>query len=431
MTPRHLEWLVAATGIVVIGLACKNSAFMKDSTSIQAPGRPECPGADSLVVTMIDSVGKLRGRPFTYSHEVRKIPLAGDNSNVPEFHDCQRFIVKDSNGMLQYDSLYAIFASFRMQALTDSLAGAIPSPSGFPAAEILSYGGTYPALGIEPNFNCLYFYRVGPEWKAKMVPIGSAERNCGDPLVDPAGATGTDLEVRRSVAGGWDYHDYPDVSRWDWDSTNSRQYISIKCGSGWCEVGAPGFRSSPQHTDSPPIDPVPGGQGTASERSRVFRIKGWYDRQLLAVRDGNGHLRPGKVWGTIIPHPVLGRGDHNTASYFQPWIHVATVFLSGDYDAKYVSFKAGRTKLSLCNGTALVCDVPNTLTACPSQIGSQWWTMVQHVGADGAPDENPIYRCATMRSHSNTIVPGTSRWRWMEQDETSWMRCTQGCCELN
>jgi len=43
---------------------------------------------------------------------------AGPITNIPEFHDCQRFV---SNPGASFDSLFAIFASFRLDSVTRAL----------------------------------------------------------------------------------------------------------------------------------------------------------------------------------------------------------------------------------------------------------------------------------------------------------------------
>lgn len=46
------------------------------------------------------------------------IPLSGPITNIPEFHDCQRFLSDDGS---QFDSLFAIFASFTLDATMQTL----------------------------------------------------------------------------------------------------------------------------------------------------------------------------------------------------------------------------------------------------------------------------------------------------------------------
>lgn len=428
MDPRFTPALALAFGLVCGASTCNPPPPPAGATTQPVASRPECPGEDTLAITVLDSVTKVRGKQWYFYRTVRTIPLAGVNSNVPEFHDCQRFIVKDEKDTTyHYDSLYALFASSSLRVLVDSL-DTLPysaTKRAWPSAVVLSYGGTYGTLGILPDFNCLYLYRDLSTWKARMVPIGSHEDRCLGPLADPKGTAGTDLEVRPVLTGHFGDNDIPDAARWDWDSVNLKQYIGIKCGLAWCEVGEGGFVSSRLPDRPPRFESVPGPAPTIFEGTRVFRVKGWYDWQRLAVWNDAHKLVPGGVWGTIIPHPTLGRPDHDVASYFHPWVNVASAIVTGDYVTKSVSFQRGENRIWLCSGTKSDCDVPDATTACPSPTGILWWAKMEPM-----PVGKPTYRCVVMRSHPGAKIPATSRWRWSETDETNWIRCTGGCCEI-
>src|SRR5207249_8795612 len=87
--------------------------------------------SDSFAISVVDSVRTPRG-VVTRPRTITTIPLAGPISNVPEFHDCQE-LIKDN----RYLSLYAIFASFRLDLLADSLDTLkyTTTKRAFPAAE--------------------------------------------------------------------------------------------------------------------------------------------------------------------------------------------------------------------------------------------------------------------------------------------------------
>jgi hypothetical protein len=49
-----------------------------------------------------------------------------------------------------------------------------------------------------------------------------------------------------------------------------------------------------------------------------------------------------------------------------------------------------------------------------------------------AEDGDSLFKCAK-RCDMDTaeyLIPGTSRWRWLPNDEGVWMRCRNGCCEI-
>jgi hypothetical protein len=353
-------------------------------------------------------------------------PATSPIRNIPEFHDCQRFILADGNREIRYDSLYAIFASFQLAALEgrlDSLAQVYGAGGrALPAAEIYSESGTYPSLGIKTTFSCLFVFHAS-DWKAVMVPEPNDNSDCISPE-DPSKLRGTPLEVRRSEFAKLTDQDYPPVARWDWDTVNLKQYIGIKCGAGWCEIGEPGFVSSPGYPDDL-------SRPTEFRKTRV--VKGWYDEQWLATVKA-GKVEPTRIRGTIFPDMALG--TYNAKSDFQ-WVPVAHVAVDGppaEYKTKFNFDKAAPESptlntISMCYGSryqclgALYAWWPWLKPMCGS--GDQWYDRT--VALDGSSK----FRCVTQRPAPNAVaeVPATTRWRWLASDETSWKRCMLGCCE--
>ena len=426
MKRQSVQALVLASSLVAGAIACETT--LSGGAATPTIGRPECP-SDSFAISVVDSVRTLRG-VVTHPRTITTIPLAGPISNVPEFHDCQE-LIKD-NGYL---SLYAIFASFRLDLLADSLDTLkyTITKRAFPAAEIYSSDThEYGPLAIKPYFNCLYFYRDGSQWRANMVPIGKDEKDCGKPLVNPATA-GTELKVL-PVSPKSNDDAYPPVARWDWDPAHGEQYIGIKCGVAWCEVGSQQFAPASALTAGPSFDPITGFT-TTTGTDQVYAIKGWYDEQQLAVPAAAGGVQPGAVHGVIIPNPVLGQLNqatdfHPTSS--KPWVHVATANVTGPYSSK-LHLRNGDNKIYLCYGTAIECHVPGPVPTCPPSADGKWWAKIE------SPywlwpfwlSHKATYRCVTQRPHPSVKIPGTVRWRWTVDDETGWIRCTNGCCQVN
>jgi len=374
--------------------------------------RPECPGEDSLRIA---------------------VPLSGPITGIPEFHDCQRFILVRGTDTV-YDSLYAIFAAFHLESLPNHLdTSSSQAPIAVPAATVYSYGGVYASLGIRPGFNCLYLWD-SKSWKAKMVPNPTG--NCTPP-VNPLAVEGTELEVRVVSNPQYGPPDYPPVARWDWDARRSKQYIGIMCGAAWCEIGDRGFVPSQVFAKLLPVDPTLVNQPSGLEINRVSKIKGWYDAQLLAVRGSNGRLRPSGVWATFVPHPALDRMD-DVANFDNFWVHVGTVVLSGDlptYKSK-LNFAFDPTqpqsaKIYFCHGNRVLpgqsggCEMnAASLPTCSPQPDPWWAKIVSRAGT--------VYKCITRRTHpgAGAHIPGTVRWRWVLDDEGTWGRCTGGCCTI-
>lgn len=372
------------------------------------PGRPEC--------------------PHDWDFKGEQLSLIGTNISVPEFHDCQRFIVY-INGRPVYDSLYAVFAAAGLDTLDTTLALLDSLHTGhvaLAAAEVYAEG-RYEALGIHSMFSCLYVYRPGGAWQAKMVAVGSAEKDCSQ-RVDPSSMPGKVLRVFRHQVKDLFEQDVPPVARWDWDPRQHIQVIGIKCGPAWCEIGpTTGFA-----TQQPP------DLASAKKKLRRTRmVKGWFDEQFLARVTTNGSVVPSTIWGTI--YPDSGLDDYDTLKTFTKgnWVHVADIALtdrSGTGNPPN-PYKASRNlaltqtggtlnSLYLCRGSQTDCS-PQITHPCDGD--GQWWARV--VAAD---DGKARDMCDIRRSHEglHTHVPGTARWRWLASDETTWQRCDNGCCQL-
>jgi hypothetical protein len=84
--------------------------------------RPECPvhWGDSIPwLRSDDQAGHTRSNQVFYAQlPPGGIPGPGPITDIPEFHDCQRFLSRDGAA---FDSLFAIFASFKLDSITRSL----------------------------------------------------------------------------------------------------------------------------------------------------------------------------------------------------------------------------------------------------------------------------------------------------------------------
>jgi len=408
------RWGGCAVAIVTLGVALGCGRQRKAGPITL--GRPECP-AGRLDIELVDTV---EGVPQV--RHVNNIPIAGPITNIPEFHDCQRF-VNPAGGELKYGPMVAIFAHYRLDSLystrQDSAAGEI----GEAAAEIYSYDGAYERLFINQGFNCLYLVQLAGGWQAYMTSVGNDEKGCQKPL-----QRGNSLTVvaKRLVH---DDKDIPPVARWDYDTANHQQYIGLRCGGEWCEVGHSGFETSGMYSAARlPDDPVPGfGTIGGSEKARIVRVKGWYDEQYLA-EGSTGSLKPTRVRGTAFPHPLLDR--MNTEAHFVGgWKPVAYLLMDGDPGETYKSklnLEQGINKVFYCHGTFLSCGETTTEPPCGVDADHQWWAKIE-----SAVTHEAKYYCVTRRTHPGLEIPGVVRWRWREDDETLWVRCPEGCCAVH
>lgn len=413
---------------------------------------PECPHHWDFSRIMVTSQEHGLVPIKTLSGDPSQLSAPGPNTNVPEFHDCQR-LVSGTGPEAIYDSLVAVFASDTMH---DSLMTLPPYtvPDDrllLPLVEVMSWGGTYEALQIRPGLSCLYVSPTVDEPPiAVMVAFEDKERECRGPRrygVVKAMHGAQHVGIRLTQYPGMTWADYPPVARWDWDAKTSTQVIGFKCLAAWCEVGLAGESMRTPENLMDRLDPAAtaaliGAMG-APELKRVLTVKGWYDEQRLAPTNatwlaGQPQARPLDLTGTLIPVASLGRSDKS--SFDSNWRVVAAVLLdriSPEYQDKF-NFQpmgpSGRvTTISLCQereGSKTCPEVPESDRAqakCGPETGSTplilWWART--TGTDGSER----YWCIVRRGHTGgDDVPGTARWRWLADDETTWARCDRGCC---
>jgi hypothetical protein len=447
VVPAGLVGAVLGLSLVV---ACHPGRVMP------ANNRPECPhhwDFDSVRV-------QVRSGSFmpivTQAEDPHRLSGPGANTNVPEFHDCQR-VVHGAGSAARYGSLIAVFAWDRLQDTTprDSV-GMGGAPIAWPMVEVLAWDGGYEPLGIGPGLNCLFVSLDGPSPRAWMKHFGNVEGNCsgaqGADLFVP-GPSVTPLTIARDGLEGMKWNDVPPVARWDWDTASFTQVIGFKCFLGWCEVGEAKHDIVTRSALAADPSLLTGATLGNPAMRRRLRVKGWYDQQRLAPAhakwSAGAPVRPLPVIGTLIPATNLQAMKRNA---FSAWQDVAYVLLSeraDDYHKKF-NFQPmtgdGRVStIALCqdtwNGTTPVagerrcpgiptpwrtskkCKLEDTDPASTSDALVYWW------GRSTAPDGSERLWCIVRRPHHGPDdVPGTARWRWLADDETTWARCDRGCC---
>jgi hypothetical protein len=373
---------------------------------------------------------------------VTDIPLASSIDEIPEFHDCQRFATSASTG---YGPLVAIWAIENLETVfRPDLAPQVPGDDTSvrqglatpwrAVAQIYNYDNVaYAELGIRPDFNCLQLRLLTASpgrpsrWVARIVPTFKDPKACAaEDWHETLGFM--DLEVRSTVAPP---AHLPSVARWDREpEARGRQYISIRCGNEWCEVGPRGFVSSPSLPGTPlqaaylaEFKEMPGQPATpAAEKLQVIQVKGWYDQQMLAEFDGTT-LRRTSVLGTVIPHPGL-KGIAHKERFAGQWIPSAYVHVTAAY--KFYEPPAGgralnRIHICLETGGRSCPGAPST-SACSGTGGDKWWAAIDR------PTSGREIRCIHFDGKSTVIPAAAARWRWLETDETTWVRCAEGCC---
>ncbi len=456
--------------------------------------RPECPQGGDWQLFFLgwhgDSINRVIDVPSRYT--AVKTPhsaligygqpaLSGPITDIVEFHDCQQFIMR-TGARHEYIDLFAIFARLHLDsayvppvhraqpqvirtlpprrrtdrtranppiAAAPPLTAFDPLHDGIPMAYIFAYRRPYEPLALREGFNCLHFFRRtdatgAPHWVAKITWVGrDGQAQCAEPLPASQGDVGQLFQVDRGPT--LPSAMLPPVARWDWDSINHRQYIGIRCEDAWCEVR--------------PKLPVGGGfHASASIANGSHSTKGWYDEQILAVPPPSASPTPpaqvSAIKGTIIPDAALGNDagqDGATSRFNNTWQEVATVRLDnapGDYTTKLNFVRTTGTPaenhVGLCFGMTAVSGRNPCL---PLRIGlrkplredgtpcSTGW--MSRVGRGLTGEGSERYFCVTRRGHDHDTngvliphIPGIVRWRWALDDETMWIRCMQGCCEV-
>jgi len=446
---RNADFIAVLVGLAVA--SCEESQRADAPTTAVKSGvmiagvqsSARCPGHDSLLIL---------GEPGSKEAVYDTLPLVGANTNVPEFHDCQRFI--DSVGS-NYGPLIGVFAVSssagfnptpatpeRRLDLRDGPVSSDPDTSGEPVARAPRHPDGYPIgiivdfdrvgyapLGIQPGVNCLYVYPAAGTphgLGATLVPVGTRASDCAKGF--SRSLTGTELLVFSRRMPLDHPNDYPPVARWDWDAASMTQYIGIRCGPRWCEIGRKeGFTRSATH-----LYPIP----DRKER-RVFAVKGWHDEQWLA-RPGIAGLYPRPFRGTLVP--VKNLADFDSVTFRNPaWTDVARVAISPHdpvYESKFhlttSSMPLKMNRVALCHGSFDQCraadpSVPATTRAptCAATTTNTWWARITNTHGE------KFFHCVTRRPHRGITMPGTARWLWEDDDELIWVECDEGCCQVH
>jgi hypothetical protein len=450
------RWVMVFAVVIVLALLARGFFRQPEFIAIEPP---ECPDHDSLRVHGL-------GGKVALIDEVR---LAGDETFIPEFHDCQRLMKPDK--VHGFGALAAVWASDHLAMLVDSLqvlnppglwvystgdsgwrtclncGPELPSAAtirpadparvrALPFAIIHAWNHGYPPLHIERGWNCLYLFQAlsGAGFESRMVQVRD-HRLCFDPQY-VASLGGVALPVTRMpTPAGLVAADVPPVARWDTDFDRKIHYIGLKCGDAWCEVTDsrhyhPSAVYTAGATGAPPsTTPIPTGD-------RVITVKGWYDEQLLAVRSGAGSLIPATFRGIAVPDSGLDTAVFRPGKWRRGgWAAIETA--SDEYRAKFNLARGklppsgrpeGGTEIWICMGNA--CPIPaGKDPGCAGNQGEEPWffQMINLATQDTA------YRCVTRRSHANQVphVFGTARWAWVPGDEKLWFRCGDACCTNN
>lgn len=323
--------------------------------------------------------------------------ISSKDMNNSQAHDCQRLAEGRSFG-----PLVALMISTRRVERDPFLRPSL-------VADIVNHSASvYAPLGIPAGLSCLWL-RPDPDADSGLsAAIEPSDRTaCVGEAAPPASAFS--LEVRRlqiEKGGGV----YPSTGRWMWDDSARQQFIGIRCGEGWCEIGEPGFT------------------GTAAiPMSRD--VPGWFDEQYLAVPGPGGQtLRPSNLYGRIVPgidnKAVENRSPTSWAeagASAKP-MHVATMYFDGQDSAAWDLYadKLGLRRSAQHGPHGFMYRATLRRTFPIPFLGRT--DTIREVQTPQGPWIR-VNRCNT--SHAGS---GTVRWAWSEDDEGFWVPCEEGCC---
>lgn len=193
---------------------------------------------------------------------------------------------------------------------------------------------------------------------------------------------------------------YPPTARWMWDDDAGEQFIGIRCGQAWCEIGSANF------TGTQLIQ-------TAED------VPGWGDEQLLAVVDQADGLVVSEILGRVLKAAdtdKIGNAPMNPGRNYAG----ARVELASRTDAPVPEYQQGFYKARF----GLSMGVPTTweLSKRPVHPDGPDFIQFRAVGRQ---------RYSLVRQYPNhPRGVNVVRWSWSDDDEGTWLPCETGCCKL-
>lgn len=432
LRPRLVAIVVAAIGAAAAGCGPTvpvGGSGTATNVVVTSEGIRECPH------TWEWEVPRYLESQVMIEEQLKKLTRGAHH--VPEYNDCQKFVIKESGQVVYSAGQFAIFA------VQDSDALASLNDGGRVAVAVIFAEQAYAPLGIGRGFNCLVLHASGERRSAWMYrpnsKLGIAD--CSGEFPSRGGHL---LTVKPPVSPlPPDQGHYAKLARWGYDIDREVHYMTVTCGEAVCHVGPQtgGFlvASLPELT-TPPANAL---------KQRVHEVATWYDEQLLAeLPAGVGGLQPSDVWGTVIPHHDLGNLNE-LDDFKNGWVTVAEVRLSADHvDYAAKGFQMTRSGERNLVESCVIEETTNargdvTLSTCPGlppaflpgggecdasddpSTGERWRS--RHTAVDGTIKYFCVKRYPLRVE--GLEVPAAARWRWRADDELLWYRCMRGCCD--
>jgi hypothetical protein len=220
--------------------------------------------------------------------------------------------------------------------------------------------------------------------------------------------------------------DIPPVARWETD-TGKHPYFGVKCPLGWCMIGHDSFNA--QH-----------GKYHGSYKAR---IKGWHDEQHLGILPAQGQPAvPSPLVGLLVPIDTLEKIPDSSFVSLQE-VGYIRLRRDGGTDPEFASAldfyaeKWGLKNTQLAEGDSVVIKIQRLDTSKDHPNGARFFLYRNEVLVQ---ESDPValrfaHQPAVQVRHRGGVrqeipVPGTARWGWSSMDESVWVRCGSGCCEI-
>jgi hypothetical protein len=328
-------------------------------------------------------------------------------------HDAQKVVFPQAGG---YGALYRA-------TLTSETADPVLPGDANHVATVEVVGTPHAESPYRQGFTCVYMSRTTSGVSALLTP--ATESTCAPP--EDAYES---LMVRVVREKRPNEVVLPSV-RWHSAPDGTRLVLGLSCMDDWCAIGEDGAgfeadKANPLfgHNDKNHFSPA------------------MYDDQLLAIGTA-GNLRPGRMRARVYPHRDLEEVADD--EFEDEWVPVATIEIQRGNPADFASASSqyqGNWDLKTSNGADLRPGPLDRIDVWLRRDGERWSGRFK--GPKGSfshrfvvkrMDPQAVTKARETETRTIELVRrhgplGSARWGWSEEDETVWVRCGSGCCEL-
>jgi hypothetical protein len=342
--------------------------------------------------------------------------LAWPTLSVPEFQDDQRF-TDGSGPSRRFGPIACVIAHPSLVSYTDidfaQTSGVWVAAIYVGATPAIATNDPYDDLGLRAGWNCLYMRSQGLAGVTMrgLVVQPDDEGNCRRQ------SSWVGRPAHRSPITATSPAHYPPVARFVEKKNTWRVGIGVKCVARWCNYGI----------NAPPdVDDLAHPVGSTASPTYARRaVLGWHDQQHLLIGAVTSSGTGGKATIRSSIVPVHNLETFRTSSHFSGITNVAEIYFP-DNDVAGTKYATGW-------GFSHSGTTPDTLAlqlraGQDPHLTSSWRVFVNSVEKANLKVR---YTNHSTIFNPNPYIPGTARWRWKDGDEAIWVRCLDGCCEVD